>query len=281
MIKLALSDVDGTLVPFGHQHVSLRTLEAIRTLKDAGIHFGLATGRDEPDLIRQFCGHSWPFDTGILSNGKKIMVDGEIACLTLIDNDAVARVASLALEYPESFVSVYPLDAVPSDRVYCIGATKEQIAPWLMSVGADAVLTERMPDVQILGATIACNHSQQMMEELIARAERECPELDFAQPFPQWCDILPKGLNKGSALPILLKALGITTDEMVFFGDAENDLALLGAVENSVAVANAAPAAAAAARWHIGACEDDAVALALEQIAQSTRDGVTPTFMRS
>ena len=280
MIKLALSDVDGTLVPFGHQHVSARTLEAIRTLQNAGVHFGLATGRDEPDLIRQFCGQSWPFDTGILSNGKKIMVDGTIACLTLLDNDAVARVASLTLEYPDSFVSVYPQNAVPSDRVYCIGATREQMAPWLTSVGANAVIVDRVPDVQILGATIACNHSQRMMEELIARAVQECPELDFAQPFPQWCDVLPKGLNKGSALSILLEALGMTGDEAVFFGDAENDLALLGSIENSVAVANATPAAAAAARWHIGACEDDAVALALEQIAQAAQGGFVPAFMR-
>ncbi len=280
MIKLALSDVDGTLVPFGHQHVSARTLEAIRTLQNAGVRFGLATGRDEPDLIRQFCGHSWPFDTGILSNGKKIMVDGTIACLTLLDNDAVARVASLTLEYPDSFVSVYPQNAVPSDRVYCIGATREQMAPWLTSVGANAVIVDRVPDVQILGATIACNHSQRMMEELIARAVQECPELDFAQPFPQWCDVLPKGLNKGSALSILLEALGMTGDEAVFFGDAENDLALLGSIENSVAVANATPAAAAAARWHIGACEDDAVALALEQIAQAAQGGFVPAFMR-
>ena len=208
------------------------------------------------------------------------MVDGTIACLTLLDNDAVARVASLTLEYPDSFVSVYPQNAVPSDRVYCIGATREQMAPWLTSVGANAVIVDRVPDVQILGATIACNHSQRMMEELIARAVQECPELDFAQPFPQWCDVLPKGLNKGSALSILLEALGMTGDEAVFFGDAENDLALLGSIENSVAVANATPAAAAAARWHIGACEDDAVALALEQIAQAAQGGFVPAFMR-
>jgi hydroxymethylpyrimidine pyrophosphatase-like HAD family hydrolase len=38
------------------------------------------------------------------------------------------------------------------------------------------------------------------------------------------------------------------------------------AVPNSVAVANATDEAAAAARWHIGRCEDDAVALAIEAL---------------
>ena len=51
------------------------------------------------------------------------------------------------------------------------------------------------------------------------------------------------------------------------FGDAGNDLPLFSAVPNSVAVANAQPEAAAAARWHIGRCEDDAVAAAIEALA--------------
>ena len=51
------------------------------------------------------------------------------------------------------------------------------------------------------------------------------------------------------------------------FGDAGNDLAMFDAVENAVAVANATPEAAVAARWHIGACADDAVAQIIEQVA--------------
>ena len=66
---------------------------------------------------------------------------------------------------------------------------------------------------------------------------------------------------------------------MLFFGDADNDVALMGAVEHSVAVANATPAAAAAARWHIGAAEDEAVAEALEELVDALREDRTPTFM--
>ena len=43
---------------------------------------------------------------------------------------------------------------------------------------------------------------------------------------------------------------------------------MLEAVENSVAVSNAAPAAAEAARWHIGACEDLAVADAIDALSR-------------
>ena len=118
------------------------------------------------------------------------------------------------------------------------------------------------------------------LDELKAIGTELCPEFDFIQPVPNWVDIVPAGVNKGSSLGALLDELGISSDEVVFFGDAENDLQIMEKVENSVAVANATPAAAAAARWHIGSSADDSVAAALEDIARSAREGRLPSFMR-
>lgn len=55
---------------------------------------------------------------------------------------------------------------------------------------------------------------------------------------------------------------------------------MIGAVPNSVAVANANEAVTAAARWHIGAAADDAVAEALHQIAACAATGEMPSLMR-
>lgn len=268
MIKLVLSDVDGTLIPLGQGTVTQRTLAAIKAVQDAGVRFGLATGRDVPELLGQFRGQAWPFDTGILSNGKKIMVDGELARLTLLSNESLSRLAELAREYPQTFVNVYPLEVEPADLVYCIGATEEEIAPWKGTFGFNGVAIPKVPDTQIIGATIACNRDQQTLDDFLKRAREVCPCFDYAQPAPQWCDVLPKGLNKGTALPMLLDALGLSHDEVMMFGDADNDVAILLSVEHSVVVAGATPAASAAARWHIGPAEDDSVAQALEQIAK-------------
>jgi hydroxymethylpyrimidine pyrophosphatase-like HAD family hydrolase len=79
---------------------------------------------------------------------------------------------------------------------------------------------------------------------------------------------------------MLLDELGIAREEVVVFGDADNDLAILLGVENSVAVDNATSAVKEAAKWHIGPCDDDAVAQALEDIARAVRTGTTPDFMR-
>jgi len=53
--------------------------------------------------------------------------------------------------------------------------------------------------------------------------------------------VLPSGVNKATGLAAALAALGISTENVVAVGDAENDHALLAAVKLGVAVANAVP----------------------------------------
>jgi hydroxymethylpyrimidine pyrophosphatase-like HAD family hydrolase len=52
---------------------------------------------------------------------------------------------------------------------------------------------------------------------------------------------LPSSVTKATGLAVALKALGVTADETVGVGDAENDQAFLQACGLSVAVANALP----------------------------------------
>jgi HAD superfamily hydrolase (TIGR01484 family) len=53
--------------------------------------------------------------------------------------------------------------------------------------------------------------------------------------------ILPAGVNKASGLEAALKEMGLSVHNVVAVGDAENDHAMLSAVECSAAVANALP----------------------------------------
>ena len=94
-------------------------------------------------------------------------------------------------------------------------------------------------------------------------------------------DVSPHGWSKGSAVRVLAETLGITLDEVAVFGDSENDLAMIEAVPNSVAVANASEQIARVSRWHIGQSADDAVADALFDIAATARTGTLPTFMQA
>ena len=281
VIKLVLSDVDGTLIPLGRGKVSQRTMEAIVAVQEAGVHFGLATGRDVVELKAQFCGDTRAFETGILSNGKKVFVDGRLTRLTLLDNEALKRALEVVREYPHTFMTAYPLNTNESNPIYCMGAATDELESWEKTFSFSGTVVPDIPDEQIIGSTIATQEPEEILDELRLRVLEACPEFDIAKPSARWWDILPKGINKGTALGFLLDYLGIANEEAVMFGDADNDLAILLALENSVTVSEATPAARAASKWHIGRCEDEAVAEALLDIARAAREGGMPSFMSS
>ena len=127
-----------------------------------------------------------------------------------------------------------------------------------------------VPDAKIVTAGFAyMGESAEPMGAIRNELRERFPEFDFVRPSPQFFDVLPRGWNKATALAPLLERLGITCDEVAFFGDSENDVALMGEVAHSFAVSNASTVARSAARYHIGDAADDSVAKVMEAIARS------------
>lgn len=281
MIKLVLSDMDNTLLPGGQKHVSQRAVAAIRDLIALGVRFGPATGRDTAELERMFPDARDCMATGIVANGKRIYVDGELRHYTPIDRVALARLATIFEDVPNAFLTCLAFDNPRGDEPYWyIGARPGDTAWFEERINFVGRPLEGLPDFELIAATIACTGPQEQLDDLLGRARELVPEFDYVQPMQHWVDVLPAGVNKGTALGVLLDELGITPDEVLFFGDADNDVALMAEAGHAVAVEGASPAALAAARWHIGASADDAVACALEDLAQAIRTGGTPAFMR-
>ncbi|MBQ9006161.1 MAG: HAD family phosphatase, partial [Atopobiaceae bacterium] len=251
MIKLVLADMDGTLLPFGADRVSNRTQAAIRALGETGITFGLATGRDMPQL-RTFFDDGTAFGTGIMANGMKVYVDGDLSYLMLLENESLQRIADLLDDEPDAFLNLYPHGEEGRQRILSVGCTKEDIERFSARFPLESTIVACVPDIPLISATTAFLGDAGEFPALIQRVKGLVPCFDCVLPFAGWCDILPAGVNKGTALPQLIEAAGVIPDEVLFFGDGDNDLPLYGALENTVAVANAMPAAAAAARWHVG-----------------------------
>ena len=279
MIKLVLTDMDGTLLTKGGTNVSYRTIQAVRALLDAGVRFGPATGRQAYELDQRFFGARDCFATAITANGKRVYVDGELRREILVERDVLERLYGLLAEGPNAFL-VETADSWDGTRPwYCVGARAGDAAWFGQHVGFRAEATSVLPDEPAISAEIACAGSDEQYEAILAQARELVPECDFATSQVHWADVMPRGINKGYGLKVLLDELGLSLDEVVFFGDADNDLPLMELVPNSVAMANATPAAAAAARWHIGDVAEDGAAAAIEDIARAVGTGGVPAFM--
>ena len=272
MIKLVLCDMDGTLVPFGAERVSDRTLAAIRSLVHAGVRFGPASGREPIDLKTFFSGDESLYETGIMANGKIVDVDGRRVKTVALDVDALRRVEAFAADDADCALITYVREGATT-RVLVSGVDEAK-AERLMRLSRGMLPPmERgcVPDAQIITAGFACIDATRIAE-VRAALERICPELDFAQPAPSFLDILPSGWNKASALPIVERELGIDRSEIAYFGDSENDLAMLEAIPCSFAVSSGSEAARDAARYVIGSAEDDAPARVMEAFAAASGD---------
>ena len=75
-----------------------------------------------------------------------------------------------------------------------------------------------------------------------------------------------RGVTKAIGLAELAESHGITAAEVVAIGDMPNDIPMLEWAGTSYAVANAHPAAKAAAGAVVGRNEDDAVAIVIEEL---------------
>lgn len=290
MIKLVLTDMDDTLIPAGHDGASDYAIEGIHAMQAAGLHFGPVSGRQPSAMGWMFRNRSECFSTGAFCNGQVMFVDGEVVASRAIDNDVLMRLADyFEQETDDTYLKVYRLgDDFWNNDAYCVTSDPERVRRAMKSGGNAWLKGEEAPcrpvvdDAPVYKANIWSARSREELAELRERVAAEVPELSLVFPNNRvrLFDVLPTGWDKGCAALELARALGLTPDEVAVFGDSDNDLPMIDAVPNSVAVANANEAVTAAARWHIGAAADDAVAGALHQIAACAATGEMPPFMR-
>lgn len=285
MIKLILSDMDNTLVPFGAGRASQRTVDAIHACQEQGIDFGPASGRDRGELSSFFGDDASCFNTGVLVNGQKVYYLGEVVYEKTLPTDELRRAEAIAAGVERCAFITYRDD----NRGDWVGASAEELGDMYdraFMCGGERHDLYGMPDYPVVKAGIVVMGGNERALELSRRLADACPSLIFPNTVPRWLDVSPKGWGKADGVAILQRVLGLLDDEVCVFGDADNDLDMLRRYPNSCAVANANEAASRAAHWHVGASADDGVARAMEQIAaaaaQSRATGreVVPEFMR-
>ncbi|MCI6274492.1 MAG: Cof-type HAD-IIB family hydrolase [Coriobacteriaceae bacterium] len=280
MIRLILSDLDNTLAWAGEHVVTPYARAAVHAAQAAGVRFAPATGRAPSAL-------DWMFDsdeacptTVLASNGQLIYVDGRLVHEAPLDLGVLRRCAG-ALDGMDDAWLV--LDYIDTGEQYAVRTPRDYLeghrVPYFFMVTRSV---DEVPDRPVVKANVRVVGDFVRGREVRSALKEACPELDFVFPMQErpHIDLLPAGWDKGAAGEWLARNLGLANDEVCCFGDAENDLSLFARFKNSVAVANATPAVAMAARWHIGRADEDAVADAILDIARSTAAGEMPSFMR-
>lgn len=265
-IRLILTDIDGTILPYGQAEVDGGTRRAFREALGVGIHVGPCSGRGREWMAPLFVSDAPCYATAIATNGLQVWLDGRCVHQVTFERAALEHVLSVVGEVPGAGLLCFV-----QGRPHLACGRREDLAVAFPRYADPAVLVDDGPGIPgepVGKANVFLAGSLDETKALVARLSREVPELDFDVPQPGFANVMPAGYNKGSAIDVLCGELGCSLDEVVVFGDAGNDLTMLTHVPNSVAVANATPEAAAAARWHVGSCEEHAVGDAISALAR-------------
>ena len=90
--------------------------------------------------------------------------------------------------------------------------------------------------------------------------------LTVVQTAPFYLEVIPRVINKGQGIRDICGVLGISAEEVITFGDAENDIPMLVAAGMGVAMGNAAEPVKLAADMVTLSNNDDGIAAALEKL---------------
>lgn len=263
--RLIAMDLDGTLNN-DEKRITPRTRDALMAAQAAGIRLALASARPSPGLYRERDALRMQEHRGVLMsyNGGRIVdaASGETLFETSMPMEA-AREVLRALE-------VLPVTPILDD-------------------GKQFFVTDRRGfkvDYECRNNGMVCDEVANLADFLhfapvkilmsvdpgqIAEVQRQIAallpeELTVVQTAAFYLEVIPRAINKGQGILDICRALQLQPEEVVAFGDAENDIPMLRAAGVGVAMGNADPAVKAAADMVTLSNNEDGIAYALEKL---------------
>lgn len=216
MIKLVVSDFDGTLLPYGEKSVSEATVQYIKKLIRLGVKFAVASGRTYSELVSLLptLADEMYFicnDGSLIIHKNKILFKKQFSkgILPYFFDADIFKGAML-----------YSLG-----KVYTIGDVKG-----LQSYGKTPVKATRHFEINDDVYKISANlRSFELVDTKDYRVHYSDGYMaEFVSPYA----------NKGVALNNLQLHLGIQTFDTVVMGDADNDVAMTAFAKESWAIGN-------------------------------------------
>jgi Cof subfamily protein (haloacid dehalogenase superfamily) len=268
-IRMVASDLDGTLLR-SDGTVSARSRAALSAAVDAGLLVGFVTGRPPRwlDDIAEATGHA---GVAVGANGAVLydLATERIVSTHPLSPQALAMLTSelraaypavqFAVEYGESFGAEpgYVHDWEINPRTDRRG---QPIAP---PVVTDLASLITRPVLKLLAKDRAADADDFMasVDALLAGRASVTHSSTFGL-----LEIAAPGVTKATGLAELASSHGISPHEIAAIGDMPNDVPMLQWAGASYAVANAHPAARAAADHMLGSNDDDAVAVLIESL---------------
>lgn len=232
-IKMVVSDMDGTLLNSSHQ-VSPLFFEQFHELKKRNIAFVAASGRQYHSMVNKL--HEIKDDIFFISeNGALVKTGNQELSVTTLEPKVVKELLTLV----DSIDGGYAM-LCGKYTSYFDGKSKAFLKQ-LEEYYSHYEIVEDYKTVTDAIVKIAVYHDVNAETHIYPKTKQLENKVKVKVSGQHWVDLNHIDANKGNALQQLMEIKGIQTNEVLVFGDYNNDLEMLSLAEYSFAMANAHP----------------------------------------
>ena len=259
MIRLIGIDVDGTLVGESGD-IPAVVWDAAQRAREAGIHLALCSGRAAFGLALEFARRLDADGWHVFQNGASIVHLGGSRSLSAA---LPKRVVDVVIEQARSTQRVLELY---SDTEYVIESTSAWAREHadLLGVPFAARPFEALAGAVVRAQWLVSGADVQWVKQHAPPDTEVADATSPLMPETHFVGLTLSGVNKGAAIRTIAEDYGLSLDEVMYVGDARNDLSALRIVGMPVAMANANPDVIAVAKHVAGDVERAGIVDAFE-----------------
>lgn len=257
-IKMVVTDMDGTLLNSKHE-VSNRFFTIFDGLKSKGILFVAASGRQYNSIIDKL--HPIKNDIIVVAeNGGFVMHQENELLATPLPTKYIGK----TLEILNGLEDIHPVLCC-KHTAYLTGKS-DAFVEKLKEYYSEFQLVDQLETVNAEVIKIAMYHFESSELFIYPHVKQLESALQVKISGTNWVDISSTNANKGFALQKIMDAHDIKSDEIMVFGDYNNDLEMLALSDFSFAMKNAHPKVKKIATYQTASNDDFGVELLLERL---------------
>ena len=272
-VKAVFFDIDGTLVN-DRKSVLKSTKEAIKIVKDQGVLVGVATGRG-PFFVKDLM-DDLDLDFAVTYNGQYIFNKERVLFASPIDKRSLRQVIAYAKKNRKEIAMGTRQDVIGS-RIMSFGLSPlsqlvSRFVPKFLtrtvSHSFNRMVSKALPqkedDLLDLINQPIYQVLMLMTPEESNQAASEFEYLKFTRSNPFAADIINQGNSKLEGIRRVGKEYGFDLNQVMAFGDSDNDLEMLAGVGMSVAMGNGSSSVKEVAKHITASNQEDGIHKALE-----------------
>ena len=272
-VKAVFFDIDGTLVN-DRKSVLKSTKEAIKIVKDQGVLVGVATGRG-PFFVKDLM-DDLDLDFAVTYNGQYIFNKERVLFASPIDKRSLRQVIAYAKKNRKEIAMGTRQDVIGS-RIMSFGLSPlsqlvSRFVPKFLtrtvSHSFNRMVSKALPqkedDLLDLINQPIYQVLMLMTPEESNQAASEFEYLKFTRSNPFAADIINQGNSKLEGIRRVGKEYGFDLNQVMAFGDSDNDLEMLAGVGMSVAMGNGSSSVKEVAKHITTSNQEDGIHKALE-----------------